>query len=174
MHEDNDICPVAYLHYDDLELEDKSQDELDSDGALMSELIEKRKTFSLDHLNDYPFVEVPRDKNYSPEVEDEECFLDERLTFSASRIQPGIDLKSISQKDQMLIILNHMKSLNITDYILKVGLLVTDLGEFKDLNAEYVKFFGLKPPVRVCVQIPGDEVIMYALVYRNRDNLEQF
>ena len=46
--------------------------------------------------------------------------------------------------------------------------------EFKDLNAEYVKFFGLKPPVRVCVQIPGDEVILFCMVYRNRDNLEQF
>ena len=74
----------------------------------------------------------------------------------------------------MLIILNHLKQLKISDYILKVGLLITDLSEFKDLNAEYVKFFGLKPPVRVCVQIPGDEVILFCLVYRNRDNLEKF
>ena len=74
----------------------------------------------------------------------------------------------------MLIILNHLKHLKISDYILKVGLLITDLSEFKDLNADYVKFFGLKPPVRVCVQIPGDEVILFCMVYRNRDNLEQF
>ena len=136
----------------------------------MEKLIESRKTFSLDHLNDYPFSEVPFTE--SPIVEDKESFLGERLTLTASKINPGIDLKATSQKDQMLMILNHLKSLNITDYILKVGLLITDLSEFKDLNAEYVKFFGLKPPVRVCVQIPGDEVIMFCKVYRNKDNLE--
>ena len=55
MHEDNDICPVAYLHYEDLQLEEKTQEEQDSDQALMSKLIESRKTFSLDHLKEYPF-----------------------------------------------------------------------------------------------------------------------
>ena len=58
MHQDNDICPVAYLHYEDLELEEKNQEEQEADAQLMSELIESRKTFSLDHLNDYGFNQV--------------------------------------------------------------------------------------------------------------------
>ena len=49
------------------------------------------------------------------------------------------------------MILDHLKSLNVIPYILKVGLLITELSEFKNLNAEYVKYFSLQPPVRVCV-----------------------
>ena len=66
------------------------------------------------------------------------------------------------------MIFDHMKKLGIhLPHILKVGLLVTDLSQFKPLNAEYVKFFGLKPPVRVCVEIPSDEVVMYAIVWNH-------
>ena len=57
----------------------------------------------------------------------------------------------MSQKEQLIMIMDHLKKLEAYPYILKVGLLVTDLAEFKDLNAEYVKYFGLKPPVRVCL-----------------------
>jgi hypothetical protein len=35
------------------------------------------------------------------------------------------------------LILDHLKSLNVIPFILKVGLLITDLSEFKNLNAEY-------------------------------------
>jgi len=61
--------------------------------------------------------------------------------------------------------MEHLKELDLIPYVLKVGLLVTDLAQFKDLNAEYVKYFGLKPPVRVCVGIPGHEVIAYFIVW---------
>jgi len=44
-------------------------------------------------------------------------------------------------------------------YVVKTCLYVTDLSQFKELNAVYVASFGLKPPARVCVEIPGDEVI---------------
>jgi len=57
--------------------------------------------------------------------------------------------------------MNHVKSTGLIPYIVKVSLHIIDLGEFKPLNAEYVKFFGIKPPVRVCVQVPGDEVVAY-------------
>ena len=37
------------------------------------------------------------------------------------------------------------------DQIAKVNLMATDLTDFKSINAEYVKYFGRKPPVRVTV-----------------------
>ena len=51
----------------------------------------------------------------------------------------------------MLMILEEAKKRGILPYVMKVGLLVGDMTQFKDLNAEYVKYFGLRPPVRVCV-----------------------
>jgi len=67
----------------------------------------------------------------------------------------------------MLMIFDHLEKLDVKPYIVKVGLLVTDLSEFKPLNAEYVKQFGLRPPVRVCIGIPGDEVIGHFTVWNN-------
>ena len=67
----------------------------------------------------------------------------------------------------MLMIFDHLNKLDVKPYIVKVGLLVTDLSEFKPLNAEYVKQFGLRPPVRVCIGIPGDEVIGHFKFYNN-------
>ena len=55
---------------------------------------------------------------------------------------------------------------------MKVGLLVGDMSQFKDLNAEYVKYFGLRPPVRVCIEIPGDEVIAFFIVPANLESDE--
>ena len=56
---------------------------------------------------------------------------------------------------------------------MKVALLVTDLSQFKPLNAEYVKQFGLRPPVRVCVQVPSDEVIFVATVWNNKGKFDK-
>ena len=50
--------------------------------------------------------------------------------------------------------------------------MVTDLTDFKSINAEYVQYFGRKPPVRVTVQIPGDEVIMSVLYRGKADEVE--
>ena len=61
--------------------------------------------------------------------------------------------------------MEHLKKMDILPYLLKVGLMVTDMAQFKDLNAEYVKYFGLKPPVRVCVAIPGHEVIAFFIAW---------
>ena len=69
------------------------------------------------------------------------------------------------------MILEEAKKRGILPFIMKVGLLVSDMSQFKPLNAEYVKFFGLRPPVRVCVSIPNDEVVLYAQVW-NKGNLE--
>ena len=37
------------------------------------------------------------------------------------------------------MIFEHLKTLNVLPFIVKVALLVTDLSQFKPLNAEYVK-----------------------------------
>ena len=47
--------------------------------------------------------------------------------------------------------MEHLKEMGVIPYIVKVGLHISDLSEFKSINAEYVKYFGIKPPVRVCV-----------------------
>ena len=69
--------------------------------------------------------------------------------------------------------MDHLKKMDVIPYIVKVGLHVSDLAQFKDLNAEYVKYFGIKPPVRVCVQIPGNEVIAYFLVWKNKESFSK-
>ena len=63
------------------------------------------------------------------------------------------------------MIMDHVKELGLLPYILKVGLFVYDLSQYGELNGEYVKYFGLKPPVRVCVAIPGAELIMYFIAW---------
>ena len=62
--------------------------------------------------------------------------------------------------------MNHLKHSGLIPYVMKVGLLVTDLSQFKPLNAEYVKFFGIKPPARVCVEIPGNEIIAFFIIFK--------
>lgn len=47
------------------------------------------------------------------------------------------------------MILDHNQA--ILKYAVKVGLYITDMSEFASLNALYKQYFGLKPPVRVCV-----------------------
>jgi hypothetical protein len=73
----------------------------------------------------------------------------------------------------MLTIFEHLKKLDVMPFIVKTALLVTDLSQFKPLNAEYVKQFGLRPPVRVCVQVPSDEVIFIAVVWNNKGKIDQ-
>lgn len=73
----------------------------------------------------------------------------------------------MSQEDQLLMIFEHLKKQKVLPYIVKVGLFVTDLAKFKPLNDLYIKQFGLRPPVRVCIQIPDKEVILVATVWNN-------
>jgi hypothetical protein len=32
--------------------------------------------------------------------------------------------------------------------------MISDMSKFGELNAQYIKYFGQKPPVRACVSIP--------------------
>lgn len=40
------------------------------------------------------------------------------------------------------------------DHVVSVSLYLTDMSEFSEVNEVYKKFFGLKPPTRVCIEIP--------------------
>mmetsp|Transcript_32778 Transcript_32778/g.50030 ORF Transcript_32778/g.50030 Transcript_32778/m.50030 type:complete len:140 (+) Transcript_32778:792-1211(+) len=94
----------------------------------------------------------------------------DRLTLSVSILDPSLtpeQIEAISPKEQLLTIMDHLKSTGMLSHVIKVGLLVTDLSQFKDLNAEYVKYFGIKPPVRVCVEIPSKEVIAFFHVFKD-------
>ena len=68
--------------------------------------------------------------------------------------------------------MEYLKQFDLNKQIVKVYLLVTDLAEFKPLNAEYVKYFGIKPPVRVCIAIPGNEIIMSFLVWKDASSID--
>ena len=38
---------------------------------------------------------------------------------------------------------------------------------------EYVKYFGIKPPSRVTIEIPGNEVYAYFIVAKDKYNFKQ-
>ena len=63
------------------------------------------------------------------------------------------------------MIMEYLKRFQDLKLILKVGLFINDLGQYKNLNSEYVNYFGSKPPVRVCVQVPGHEVIAFFITW---------
>lgn len=50
VHDKNEVCPVAYLQYGDLELEAKSDEEIKLDQEALEKLIDSRKETPLDHL----------------------------------------------------------------------------------------------------------------------------
>ena len=56
--------------------------------------------------------------------------------------------------------------------MVKVGLFIPDLSEFKALNVDYCSYFGEKPPVRVCVQIPGNEIIAYFVIFNQENGVQ--
>jgi hypothetical protein len=95
---------------------------------------------------------------------DQVSMLAGRRPLSVSIIDPTLtpeQIKAIPKKDQLITILEYAKKnfAGLMPYVVKTCLYVTDLSQFKELNAVYVASFGLKPPARVCVEIPGDEVI---------------
>ena len=105
----------------------------------------------------------------------EQSDLYEKITLSASIINPKLtkeEIGKMSQKDQLLFIMEYLKQLDLNKQIVKVYLLVTDLAAFKPLNAEYVTYFGIKPPVRVCIAIPGNEIIMSFLVWKDASTID--
>ena len=128
----------------------------------VKEYLEKNADELLGSLSNDKTLEGKKIKSEAPAVL--QSLIRDRLTLSVSLINPKLseeEIKAMSQRDQLLMIMEHLKSLDVIPYIQKVGLLVNDLAQFKDLNTEYVKYFGLKPPVRVCVEIPGDEIIAF-------------
>lgn len=111
-------------------------------------------------------------------AESDAAIVEHKLTLSPSIIDPSLtaeQIKAMPQKDQLIMMMEHLKQTGKIDFIVKVGLFVADLGDFKPLNSEYVKYFGIKPPVRVCVEIPGDEVMAYFVIWEHsKSTIDQF
>eukprot|EP00351_Strombidinopsis_sp_SopsisLIS2011_P000979 CAMPEP_0116874714 /NCGR_PEP_ID=MMETSP0463-20121206/6250_1 /TAXON_ID=181622 /ORGANISM="Strombidinopsis sp, Strain SopsisLIS2011" /LENGTH=111 /DNA_ID=CAMNT_0004518783 /DNA_START=1056 /DNA_END=1391 /DNA_ORIENTATION=+ len=62
------------------------------------------------------------------------------------------------------MILDHLQSelqkrgMTLRENAIQVAFYVPDMATFAPLNAIYVTYFGLMPPVRVCVEIPSKEI----------------
>ncbi|KNC71147.1 hypothetical protein SARC_16318, partial [Sphaeroforma arctica JP610] len=50
-----------------------------------------------------------------------------------------------------------------TSHVTRVHLLVADMAQFAQVNAEYVRVFAERPPSRVCVQVPLPEGVLVQL-----------
>mmetsp|Transcript_76099 Transcript_76099/g.105200 ORF Transcript_76099/g.105200 Transcript_76099/m.105200 type:complete len:113 (-) Transcript_76099:515-853(-) len=67
--------------------------------------------------------------------------------------------------------------MTLRDNAIQVAFYVPDMKTFAPLNAIYVSYFGLKPPVRVCVEIPSKEICIQLiaaktdLIKEKRNNL---
>lgn len=167
VHDDNSECPVAYLRYSDFEVVEKTEEERQEAADIVQGLIDARKNVSHQHLLNQPQC-LPQEIAEDQIQYHKDILVQQKITLSVSIIDPALtqdEIKAMTQKDQLLMIFDHLKKLNVMPYIVKVGLLVTDLSQFKPLNAEYVKQFGLRPPVRVCIEIPNDEIIGHFTVW---------
>ena len=167
---------VAYLKYNDIDLVEKTAEEQAEATRLRELHAYQRANGTMNFLDEGQskpdVIEEVRKANDQRKAqsqgEDAAKLMQQRVTLSASIINPSLtkaQLAEMTQKDQLLMIMEEVKKRGLLPYIIKVGLLVSDLSQFKPLNAEYVKFFGLRPPVRVCVQIPNDEVVMFLLAW---------
>ena len=182
IHDSNDVCPVAYLQYTDLALEEKSPEVLQRDSEILKELCDMYSKVRTGHLErvgqEEKSAEVKPVGKAEEKPESDGAIVEHKLTLSPSIVNPSLtpeQIKAMNQKDQLIMMMDYLKSTGKIDYIVKVGLFVADLGDFKPLNSEYVKYFGIKPPVRVCVEIPGDEVMAYFIVWEHsKSTIEQF
>ena len=55
--------------------------------------------------------------------------------------------------------------------IVKTGLHINDMSQFASLNVIYAKSFGVRPPARVCVQVPGNEIVAYFIIWKDPETL---
>lgn len=74
------------------------------------------------------------------------------------------DKKDVPEAEQLVMVLDHLQSelqkrdMTLRDNVVQVAFYVPDMATFAPLNATYVSYFGLRPPVRVCVEIPSKEI----------------
>mmetsp|Transcript_5524 Transcript_5524/g.9412 ORF Transcript_5524/g.9412 Transcript_5524/m.9412 type:complete len:229 (+) Transcript_5524:506-1192(+) len=153
LHDDNPVQQTAYLQYTKLEVVPLSKEEIEKHTLILSQLKEKYSEIPTEHLGHVDYAAIENSPlNGEAQAMSHQI---ERVTLSVKIIKGASvseeEVKKMSQKEQLLVIMEHLKASGKLSNVVKVGLLINDLGQFKDLNAEYVKYFGLKPPVRVCV-----------------------
>ena len=54
------------------------------------------------------------------------------------------------------------ENLSLT-HLVSVTLLVKDMNDFLDINQAYISYFGINPPIRVCVEAPLEENVKIAM-----------
>ena len=157
-------------------LVEKTPEEIQSDKGAMDLLINEYSVVHKGHLQVQEEAEkAAKIEKVSCEPITQESIIEEKMTLSVSILKPDMsdqELAAMDQKEQLLVIMEHLKTTGVIPHILKVGLFVRDLSTFKQLNAEYVKYFGLKPPVRVCVEIPGNEVIASFVIWKKQPEVD--
>ena len=60
---------------------------------------------------------------------------------------------------------------SLIDDLVSVVVLVRDMSQYLDINAEYIRHFGLNPPVRVCVQCDIDVPLTLSVIGYKRHNV---
>eukprot|EP00347_Sterkiella_histriomuscorum_P002612 403367470 len=150
-HSDSFIAPVAYLKYTQFTLEDKSEEDKERHREILENLISERK-FLGQAQPIQEFLEYPKIK----------LNLDQQL-----------DLSEVNE--QFIQTANHLTSLSmsLSRNTLKVTLYIADMSQFVQLNKVYQQYFGLKPPVRVCVELCPDinnDKLVYVQVICACDN----
>ena len=93
-HSECDIAPVAYLKYNELDVEEKSEQEKLDDNQIMSSLIESRKVIPHDHLYSEDHIQVQTLEKYS-QIEQSDLY--EKITLSASIINPKLTKEEIGK-----------------------------------------------------------------------------
>ena len=153
MHASNDVCPVAYLKYSGLKLVEKTPNEILESANIMLQMIKSNELINMEHLTanaEHEANQEVKDVTFKPMP----SLPFRKVTASLRILDPKItseQLKSMNQIEQFHKIMEHILPMGILPYVVKVGLYIPDLAGFKPLNAEYLKFFGLRPPARVCV-----------------------
>lgn len=76
---------------------------------------------------------------------------------------------SLTPAEQVKEILTFLsEKVDLKSQAFGVKLFVPDIKKFAEVNTEYKEFFGLKPPTRSCLELPGlDNQILLQLFFEN-------
>ena len=85
-HDDNPICPVAYLDYQELDVVEKSLEEKNLDLEVMEKLIEARKDFAIDHLVNQE--ESKYDQLLLKNAKSDNTVIEKKFSLSVSILNP--------------------------------------------------------------------------------------
>ncbi|CDW88436.1 UNKNOWN [Stylonychia lemnae] len=169
-HDESEIAPVAHLKFNQFQLEDKDEDTNQRHSELLQNLIESRK-----YIQDVKYEKIEQNFDWKQSTTDEiiqshqlekhyqiskDQIITKFMTIRDIKIEGSGSLE-LSQSQQVDLLLSHLSKLfedngfSLKNGTLKINLYIYDMSQFIDINTVYKKYFGLKPPVRVCVELPN-------------------